>query len=154
MTARAPSAPRDPLAAGVVEVVPDGGRALHVPWAVSFRRYSGSLLAHVRLRTPSFKPSDTAPAVLEVQAGRLVDDGGVQVEPVSRLDVLLYDADGRFIGLLARVRDLLPGTYSFGITGRDPGGQVLEPGRYELRLAAWSTLAGKPDRSMIRFEIE
>ena len=36
----------------------------------------------------------------------------------SRLDVLLYTAAAAFVGVLARQRDLLPGTYSFGITGR------------------------------------
>ena len=40
------------------------------------------------------------------------------VEGRNGLDVLLYTAGGRYIGLLARVRDLLPGTYSFGLTGR------------------------------------
>ncbi len=154
VTARAASAPRDPAVSGVIEVTPNGGRVLRVPWAVTFRHYGGSLLARVRLRDAKFEPSDSAPAVLEIQAGRLVADGVVQVQPVSRLDVLLYDASGRFIGLLARVRNLLPGSYSFGITGRDPGGQKLKPGRYELRLAAWSTLAGKPSRSLVRFEIE
>ncbi len=90
ITARAPSVPRDPVAAGIVEVVPDGGRALRVPWAVAFRQSSGSLLARVRLRTAKFKPSDTAPAVLNVQAGRLLDDAGIQVEPVSRRPDALF----------------------------------------------------------------
>ena len=39
---------------------------------------------------------------------------GVRIEPVSQLDVLLYTAAGGFVGMLARERDLLPGTYSFG----------------------------------------
>ena len=138
----------------MLQVVPDGGQELRIPWAIAFRRYSGTLLARVHLRTTTFKPSDERPAVLELQAGRLVNDGGVQVEPVSRLDILLYDASGRFIGLLARVRDLLPGSYSFGITGRDPDGKELEPGRYELRLAAWPTLEAKPSRIKVRFQIE
>jgi hypothetical protein len=154
VTARAQSAPADPIATGVIQVAPAGGRALRVPWAIAFRHYAGSLVARARLRDPKFTPSDTTPAVLEVQAGRLVEDDGVQVQPVARLDVLLYDANGRFIGVLARLRDLLPGSYSFGITGRDPGGQQLEPGRYELRLVAWPTLPGRLSRSLVRFEIE
>jgi subtilisin family serine protease len=154
VTARAASAPRDPAVVGVVEVTPNGGQTLRVPWAVTFRHYVGSLLQRVRLHKTTFEPSDTSPALLEIQAGRLVADGGIQVLPVSRLDILLYDASGRFIGLLSRLRDLLPGSYSFGITGRDPGGQKLKPGRYELRLAAWSTVAGRPSRSLVRFEIQ
>src|SRR5215203_2105955 len=154
VTARAPSAPAAPVVTGAIHVAPDGGRVLRVPWSIAFRHYAGSLLARARLRDPKFEPSDTTPAVLEVQAGRLVEDQGVQVQPVARLDVLLYDASGRFIGVLARLRDLLPGSYTFGITGRDPGGQQLEPGPYELRLVAWPTLPGKPSRSLVRFEIE
>lgn len=154
VTARAPTAPAARVVTGAIHVKPDGGRVLRVPWAIAFRHYAGSLLARVRLRDAKFEPSDTTPAVLEVQAGRLVEDRGVQVQPVMRLDVLLYDASGRFIGVLARLRDLLPGSYTFGITGRDPGGQQLEPGPYELRLVAWPTLPGKPSRSLVRFEIE
>src|SRR5215218_2359 len=154
VTARAPSAPAAQVVTGAIHVAPDGGRVLRVPWSIAFRHYAGSLLARVRLRDPKFEPSDTTPAVLEVQAGRLVEDRGVQVQPVARLDVLLYDANGRFIGVLARLRDLLPGSYTFGITGRDPGGQQLEPGPYELRLVGWPTLPGKPSRSLVRFEIE
>jgi hypothetical protein len=63
-----------------------------------------------------------------VQAGNLVRDNGVQIQPVSRLDVLLYSASGRFIGVMARLRNLLPGSYSFGITGRGPNSVRLAPG--------------------------
>jgi hypothetical protein len=154
LTVRVATPPREALATGVIEVAPDGGQPLRVPWAIGFRHYAGTLLARVRMRDAKFKPSDASPALLEIQAGRLVDDRGVQVQPVARLDILLYDANGRFIGLLARVRDLLPGSYSFGITGRDTGGAKLEPGRYELRLVAWPTLTGKPSRALVRFEIE
>ena len=38
----------------------------------------------------------------------------------------------------ARLRDLLPGRYAFGLTGRGPGGKVLQPGTYVLRLRAQS----------------
>jgi hypothetical protein len=154
VTVRAISAPVERAVTGAIEITPAGGQTLRVPWAIAFRHYAGTLLARVRLRDDAFKPSDFRPAVLELQAGRLVDDRGVQVRPVSRLDILLYEASGRFVGLLARVRDLLPGSYSFGITGRDPDGKLLEPGRYELRLVAWSTLEGKPDRALVRFEIQ
>jgi len=154
VTVRVPFAPRERVATGVLAIVPDGGVTLRVPWAIGFRHYAGTLLARVRLQKDHFPPSDTSPAVLEIQAGRLVDDHGVQVEPVSRLDVLLYAGSGRFVGRLARLRDLLPGSYSFGITGRDPAGRKLSPGRYELRLVAWPTLPGKPSRTKVRFTIE
>jgi hypothetical protein len=134
-----------------------GSQTLRVPWALGFRQYSDNLLAHVALNEASFKGSDTKPALLTIQAGNLVrDDGLLQVQPVSRLDILLYAANGRFIGILARLRDLLPGSYSFGITGRGPTSVRLLPGRYELRLAAWPTLPrdAKPSRARVRFAIE
>ena len=37
-------------------------------------------------------------------------------------------ASGDRIGVIASQRNLLPGRYSFGLTGRDPGGQRLKPG--------------------------
>ena len=77
-----------------------------------------------------------------------------EMREAQQLDVLLYRSNGTYIGVLARVRDLLPGTYSFAITGRGPGGAVLGVGGYELRLVAWPTLPGKPSRARIRFRIE
>jgi hypothetical protein len=71
-------------------------------------------------RPTSFPASDTDPAILSVQAGSLVHDHGLQIQAVSRLDILLYSASGRYLGVMARLRDLLPGSYSFGITGRGP----------------------------------
>ncbi|HEV7639900.1 MAG TPA: hypothetical protein VGO39_03400, partial [Gaiellaceae bacterium] len=105
---------------------------------------------------PSFKPSDSNPAVLTVQAGNLVRDYGLQIQPVSRLDVLLYTASGRYLGVMARLRNLLPGSYSFGITGRGPTSARLAPGSYELRLVAWPTLPldAKPSRAQVSFRIE
>jgi hypothetical protein len=93
---------------------------------------------------------------LTVQAGNLVRDAGLQIRPVSRLDVLLYSSAGRFIGVMARLRNLLPGSYSFGITGRGPTSAVLAPGSYQLRLAAWPTLPldAKPSRAQVSFRIE
>jgi hypothetical protein len=75
---------------------------------------------------------------------------------VSRLDILLYSSAGRFLGVMARLRNLLPGSYSFGITGRGPTSVVLPPGNYQLRLAAWPTLPldAKPSRAQISFRIE
>jgi hypothetical protein len=58
--------------------------------------------------------------------------------------------------VMARLRDLLPGSYSFGITGRGPTSARLAAGAYELRLAAWPTLPldGKPVRAQVEFKLE
>jgi subtilisin family serine protease len=156
VTVRAPAAPHAHLVTGAIQIAPAGSETLRVPWAVSFKRYSANLLPRVTLSDASFKASDTSPAVLTVQAGNVVRDDGVQIQPVSRLDVLLYSAAGRFIGVMARMRNLLPGSYSFGITGRGPTSVVLPAGGYELRLAAWPTLPldAKPSRAKVSFRIE
>jgi hypothetical protein len=156
VTVSAPAAPGAPVVTGVIQVAAAGSETLRVPWALGFHRYATSLLARVSLSKRSFKASDSTPAVLTVQAGNVIDDAGLQIEPVKRLDILLYDAQGRFVGVMARLRDLLPGSYSFGITGRDPSSLVLPAGSYELRLAAWPTLPAdaRPSRAQVRFRIE
>ena len=71
------------------------------------------------------------------------------LQPVRRLDVLLLDRDGEVLGLLARLRDVLPGQYAFGLTGRGPDGLRLEPGPYRLRLVAWPAAGGSPTRRTV-----
>ena len=102
----------------------------------------------------SFSPSDSNPAALTVVAGRISTGRALQIEPVGRLDVLLYSSGGAFLGVLATVPDLLPGTYRFALTGRGPGGAVLPPGRYEIRLVAYPTLGAAPTRRKIPIRIE
>ncbi len=156
ISVRASTAPGARIVTGAVQIAAAGSETLRVPWALGFRRYSANLLARVSLNQTSFKPSDTTPALLTIQAGNLVRDHGLQIQPVSRLDVLLYSSSGRFIGALARLRNLLPGSYSFGITGRGPTSAQLPPGGYELRLAAWPTLPrrAEPSRARVSFKIE
>jgi hypothetical protein len=57
------------------------------------------------------------------------------VRPLSQLDVDLWRG-GERIGLLARLRDVLPGRYAFGLTGRGPRGGPLARGLYRLRVVA------------------
>jgi hypothetical protein len=127
-----------------------------VPWALLFRQTQASLLGPVTIDRSSFTPSDVQPAILSVRAGAVVKQNGTQIVPVRRLDVLLYTSSGKFLGVMARLRDLLPGSYSFGITGRGPQSFRLQPGAYQLRVAAWPTLplAAKPTRAQVAFRIE
>jgi Subtilase family len=152
----APSPPGATTVTGVIRIAAAGSETLRVPWALGFQKPPTNLIAHASLNPRSFKQSDTRPAVLTVQAGNVVRQGdALEVQPVSRLDVLLYTAGGRFIGLLTRLRDVLPGSYSFGITGRGPTSAPLQPGAYELRLAAWPTLPqdAAPSRAIVRFRV-
>jgi hypothetical protein len=154
VTARARSREQAAVATGVVEIDPDGSEALRVPWAIDFTKAPATLLPRVKLRQPAFTPSDTKPDVLDLRVGGVSASGPLAIEPVARLDILLYNARGTYIGLLARQLDLLPGSYSFGITGRGPHGATLPRGAYELRLAAWSTLPAPPSRAVVHFQIE
>jgi hypothetical protein len=140
----------------MVRIAPSGSEPLRVPWALAFKRPPGTLLGRVAIDRASFPASDTNPAILSVQAGNLGRDHGLQIQAVSRLDILLYSASGRYLGVMARLRDLLPGSYSFGITGRGPTSARLPAGSYELRLAAWPTLPldTKPDRAQVSFKVQ
>jgi subtilisin family serine protease len=152
----APAAARARLLTGTVQISATGSETLRVPWALLFKQTHTSLLGPVTLSSTAFAPSDTKPAILTVRAGAVVQANGTQIVPVRRLDVLLYTTSGKFLGVMARLRDLLPGSYSFGITGRGPESFRLHPGAYELRLAAWPTLplAAQPTRAQVEFRIE
>jgi hypothetical protein len=157
VTVTSPTPPDASLLTGAIVIAPSGSQALRVPWAVSFKAPATNLIVNASLDHVAFKPSDLAPAILTVRAGALdSSDGGLQIEPVGRMDLLLYTSGGRFIGRLAELRDLLPGAYSFGITGRAPTSVPLAPGNYELRLEAWPTSPADatPSRATVKFTIQ
>jgi hypothetical protein len=126
-----------PPAEGTIEIGSRSTMPVRVPWAIPFGRDRGPLLSALRLSKKTFKPSDTTPAVLSFRAGGLTPgQGGAQIHPVGRLDMVLTSAYGTDLGLLVRLRDLLPGSYAFGLTGRDPNGNILPAGDYTLTLTA------------------
>jgi hypothetical protein len=123
---------------GVLVASAPGARPARIPWAVAARPAEGAkLVDSVSLSNWEFKPSKSAPAVLAFRAGRVVSEpGGERIEPVGLLDLELWTASGKRLGVIARLRDLLPGRYAFGLTGRDAQGKVLPAGTYVLRLRA------------------
>jgi len=131
--------------------VSGGGRVI-VPWAVALPVRGSALIGGITLSARTFKTSDLAPAVLTVQAGQVRDlSGRRQLRPVSRLDVELWRG-GERLGLLARLRDVLPGTYAFGLTGRGPRGGALPRGAYRLRVVAQPP-DGAPEAEVVTFRI-
>jgi hypothetical protein len=143
-----------PAAEGMIEIGSRSTLPLRVPWAIPFGRDRAPLLAAVRLSKKSFKPSDTRPAVLSFRAGGLAPgEEGAQVEPVGRLDMLLTNDTGSDLGLLVRMRDLLPGSYAFGLTGRDPNGNTLPAGDYALTLIAFPPDHSRPTFRKVTFTI-
>jgi minor extracellular serine protease Vpr len=129
-----------------------GGGRLYVPWAVALPVRGSALIGAVSLSDRAFRASDRAPAVLTVQAGQVRDLAGRrQLRPVARLDVELWRGRER-LGLLARLRDVLPGRYTFGLTGRGPRGVTLPAGAYRLRVLALPP-EGAVEAEMVGFRI-
>jgi subtilisin family serine protease len=145
---------RGEAVSGSLTLTPLAGVPLHVPWAVVLRP-ARALLGPLTFSQTSRKPSELKPSIVVVRAGRVLRSaGGNTVVPVLRLDVELWTEKGKRIGLLTRLRDLLPGRYAIGLTGRDPGGKVLRPGAYRLRVFAWPTGGGAPIVRSIGFRIK
>jgi hypothetical protein len=142
-------------ASGALVVTPLAGRELRIPWAIAFGRQARPVLSSVRLSHRRFKPSDATPALLTFVAGSVEPTGqGEEVRPLARLDLELLTSEGESRGRLATLRDVLPGRYSFGVTGRDPAGSILPTGDYELRLVAYPTVGGPPTRRAVAFSIK
>ena len=153
ITASAPSGAATSDGAVVVGV--EGGGGIRIPWAIAFGPSDVDLIGSATLSSRSFTASDTKPALLAVDSGRVLSVGGkLEIRPVSRLDVQLWRADGSQVGTLARLRDVLPGRYTFGLTGRDPNGQLLAPGTYSLRVVAYPVDSGPPSRRKLNFTIK
>jgi hypothetical protein len=153
LKARVVGYPHGDVAAGVLTLTPVGGVPARVPWSAVLRPPE-SLLGPLQLSSSAFAPSEVRPAVLSLTAGRVRPlEKGEAVEPVLRLDIELWTDRGKRLGVLTRVRDLLPGRYAFGLTGRGPGGKLLKPGRYRLRVFAWPTGGGRQSSRSIPFSI-
>jgi minor extracellular serine protease Vpr len=107
---------------------------VHVPWAVAVPD-DVDLVSRLRLERTGTRLSDATPAALSFVAGSVTATPDPQVRAVELLEVELWRAGTR-IGLLARRRELLPGRYTFGLTGRSPTGERLRRATYTIRLVA------------------
>ncbi len=142
------------VADGAVVGSVEGGGAIRVPWAITFEGAPGGLVRSASLSTPAFSASDRKPALLSVEAGGIrTNAGSLELLPLTRLDVGLARADGTPIGLLARLRDVLPGRYTFGLTGRGPSGEPLPPGRYVVTVTGFPVDGGSPSRRKLGFSL-
>jgi hypothetical protein len=153
LTARVAFLPKNLGAvAGSVRLDVSGGGRVLIPWAVALPARDAPLLGQIALSAKRFRASDRAPAVLNVRAGSVAQrNGRTQLQPLERLDVELWRG-GERLGLLARLRDVLPGSYAFGLTGRGPGGGGLSAGAYRLRIVAVPP-DGKSESRIVRFTI-
>ncbi|HZR94408.1 MAG TPA: S8 family serine peptidase [Gaiellaceae bacterium] len=152
VTASAPSgtAPAD----GAVLVAVQGGEPLRIPWAIAFGADDTKLIGAAALSESAFQASDTKPTLLAVDAGRVeTRNGHPEIHPLARLDVILWRSNGPQVGTLARLRDVLPGRYTFGLTGRGPDGARLPSGDYVVRIVGYPVQPGPPSIRKIKFTL-
>ena len=139
--------------AGALRAFVPGGPRLRIPWSVAVPVTRKPVVSRVRLSSSSFRASDTRPAVLAFVAGRV--DGSrerPQLLPLELLDVELYRG-ARRVGRLARLRDVLPGRYAFGLTGRGPLGARLPRGAYVVRVIGAPVGGGPPTSVDVAFRL-
>jgi minor extracellular serine protease Vpr len=123
------------IATGELVLRAAGAPELRVPWAVAVPA-PVDLVSRVALVPTDERVSDATPAVLALVAGAVTPTPYPQVRAVELLEVQLWR--GRtLLGVLARRRELLPGRYSFGLTGRSASGERLRRGSYVVRVVAW-----------------
>jgi len=112
-----------------------GAAEVHVPWAVAVPA-DVDLVSRVAITMTGTRVSDATPAALSFVAGSVTATPEPQVRAVELMDVELWRGGTR-LGLLARRRELLPGRYTFGLTGRGPTGERLLRGKDTIRLLAF-----------------
>jgi minor extracellular serine protease Vpr len=155
VTARVAELAGADVVSGLIRIGPRGSQSLVVPWSVLLAPPPDDLIGDIELSERSFEPSDFTPALLSIRLGTIERvRGRDEIQPVRRLDIFLAEDAGEVLGLLARLRDALPGQYAFGLTGRGPDGNQLASGRYRLRLVAWPEAGGPPVTRTVRFAVE
>ena len=110
--------------------------SVRVPWGLAIPSPGVKLVSRVSLRTTGTSVSDATPDVLALVAGAVVAAPEPQVRPVDVLQVQLWRG-AKLLGVLAQRRELLPGRYTFGLTGRGPDGGRLRRGEYTVRVVAF-----------------
>ena len=145
---------RGSSAQGTVTLLLSGGQVLHVPWSVRYASGRSDLISSASLSRRSVSASDSTAEVLTLGLGRVSGSRERRIEPATKVEVALWNGAGRYLGVLARMRDVLPGHYVFGLTGRSPAGATLAPGDYRLRVAAFPSGGGKVSMRTLRFTIK
>lgn len=138
---------------GAVRAVVGPGLRLRIPWSAAVPVTDRPVIGSVALSRSAFTPSDRRPAVLTLVAGRV--DGSrdrPQLLPLKKLAIDLYRGKRR-VGTLARLRDVLPGRYAFGLTGRGPRGARLRRGPYEVRIVGTPVGGARATTAKVAFQV-
>jgi hypothetical protein len=120
-------------AVGALTLHVGNSESVRVPWSYAIPDPKVDLLSHVVTKTTGPRVSDATPEVLSLVAGAVVPGTEPQLRAVGELDVELWHGD-KLLGILAERRELLPGHYTFGLTGRGPDGKPLRTGDYTIRV--------------------
>jgi hypothetical protein len=112
-----------------------GSTDVRLPWVLAVPDPAVDLLSKVAVRATGARVSDVTPAVVSFVAGAIVGRADPEVRPLDMLEVEL-ERNGDVLGVLSRRREVLPGRYAFGLTGRGPSGERLPRGTYTIRLLA------------------
>jgi subtilisin family serine protease len=126
---------RSGAAIGELELRVSASKPVRVPWAVAAPDPDVDLLSHASLKATGGRISDATPAVLSLVVGGIVPGPQPEVRPVDVLELQLW-RNGKLLGVLAKRRELLPGRYAFGLTGRGPDGARLRGKDYTIRVVA------------------
>jgi minor extracellular serine protease Vpr len=128
---------------GWIVVSLDGGGKLRVPWALSRNDDLAAGLIGRATLTPALVQPETdgtaaAKLALVVGSARSNASARLQIAPVQRLSVDLYQGS-RLLGRIVERHELLPGSYTYGVSGMDPTTRkALAPGIYRLVIDAVS----------------
>jgi len=145
---------RGSSAQGTVMLLLSSGQVLRVPWALRYSAGRSDLISAASLSLRSVSVSESASEVLTLGLGGVSGTSERRIEPAVKVEVALWNGAGRYLGVLARLRDVLPGHYVFGLTGRSPAGATLSPGDYRLRVTAFPSGGGKVSVRTLRFTIK
>ena len=145
---------RGSSAEGTVKLLLSNGQVLRIPWTVRHALGRSDLISSAELSHRSFTVADSAAEVLTLGLGRVSGTWERWIEPAAKVEVGLWNGAGRNLGVLARLRDVLPGHYVFGLTGRSPAGATLAPGDYRLRISVFPSGGGKASIRSLRFTIK
>ena len=122
------------IATGEIVVRVAGSPEVHAPWAVAVPLRT-DLVSGLSVKQTGPRVSEDTPAILTLVAGAIGAAADPQVRAVSVLEIELWRGRS-LLGVLARRRELLPGRYTFALTGRAPDGSRLRRGEYVLRVVA------------------
>ncbi|HKS79234.1 MAG TPA: S8 family serine peptidase, partial [Gaiellaceae bacterium] len=122
-------------ATGTLTLRVGGSPSVRLPWGLALPSRNVRLISRVTLKTNGGRVSDATPDVLGLVAGAVIPSPVPQVRPVDLLAVQLWRGK-KLLGVLASRRELLPGRYTFGLTGRGPNGERLRRGSYTVRIVA------------------